>query len=319
MINHSAANCVSLSSQIPICGNKGDITLKRQQTTRKQKETTTQWPVVAKKIVLRNIPNAQNTVIMSECKDGKYRTSNQISTDVQLIISYNYEKEVFIVWNGAAHRHLHNPNGMSTLTMGAQATELFNDGFCADCIKPTFKNLRQQGYCDCVELVVVIGKSALMDFCQNYDHYIFPDITEIPEGKKCVFARPNEDLELINSDTCQSWAVSRERDIVSRARRNSDFREGVLKKWGERCIVCGTRERRILEAAHIQSVKSGGSDDPDNGYCLCANHHRMYDAALLDIDTENQIFCCHSEAARAMPWYQRAEERHLKLYIPNNE
>lgn len=286
---------------------------------KKQKEITANWPAGARKIVLRNILNAYDCVIMSESKDGKYTASHQLAPATQLVISYHYEKQVFIVWNGALHRHIHNANGMTSLSMGSNAKGLLDCGFDESRIECTYKNIGQDGYRDCVEMVVVVGKAALLEFCKHADSYILPNVTTIPRGKHCLFARPNCDLEKIDATQAQTWVIAREREIISRAKRKADFRDRVLELWGKRCIVCGATEEKLLEAAHKESVRSGGSDDPSNGYCLCANHHRLYDAAMLDIDLPRGTFACNSEAAKAMPWYGSAGERGYRLFLPDEQ
>lgn len=75
----------------------------------------------------------------------------------------------------------------------------------------------------------------------------------------------------------------RRRIVTSRAERNSEFREKVLQR-DKFCQVCGCGNQIILEAAHIIAVEDFGSDDEQNGICLCRNHHKMFDAGQLSKD-----------------------------------
>jgi putative restriction endonuclease len=62
------------------------------------------------------------------------------------------------------------------------------------------------------------------------------------------------------------------------------FKFRVFLRYGPECAVCGLAVLDLLDAAHIRSKQSEGSDDPRNGLVLCANHHRAFDAGLYAID-----------------------------------
>lgn len=282
-----------------------------------EQKLTQTWPANATKIVLRNIPNANSYIIMSENKNGKYTSNGPLAPEVRLIISYNYAKEVFIIWNGFVHQQIHSSMGMCTLSMGKEAEKMLKKKPDDIWIEQTYKEIRQKGMDNCVEMVVIVEKNALLDFCKNFEEYIFPDPRTIPKGKKCVFAWSNDKLEKIDSDG-EKGCFSREREWIARAKRNAAFRKKILKFWNNQCIVCGATEEKILEAAHKESVRNGGLDEVENGYCLCANHHKMYDAALLNIDIESETFECVSELAKEMPWYKHAKEQGCKLYVNRN-
>ena len=281
------------------------------------KEMTAHWPSGARKTIFRNIPNALQCVAMGESNDGRYTAQNQFPPSIQLVISYYFPKDVFLVWNATLHQHIHSAT--ITLLMGAQATQRLAKEFDKASIEQTFKTIRKDGFADCVEMVLVVGSYALCDFCKNYEEYLIPDTNLIPAEKECLYALPGGDLKRIGNNDCDALRdINRTRDVVSRVRRMADFRNKVLTKWENHCIVCGVTERAILEAAHKESVSSGGSDDVENGYCLCANHHRMYDSGLLDIDINIAKLTCNSESVKSTPWYKYAKQRGFKLYLPND-
>ena len=63
------------------------------------------------------------------------------------------------------------------------------------------------------------------------------------------------------------------------------FRRDVLRAYRSRCAVCSTRNRELVEAAHIIGWREpGGVEAVVNGLALCAIHHRAYDRNLLGID-----------------------------------
>lgn len=82
-------------------------------------------------------------------------------------------------------------------------------------------------------------------------------------------------------------------------------------------IVCGCKEVNMLQAAHIISVALKGSDDISNGYCLCANHHLLFDAGKLNIDIENGIYNYTDDISD--PWKKEGEKRNFKLFLPNDK
>lgn len=64
-------------------------------------------------------------------------------------------------------------------------------------------------------------------------------------------------------------------------KRDPRFRSDVLNAYGQACCICET-QLGLVEAAHIiPHAAEGGVDLIQNGLAMCANHHRLYDSALL--------------------------------------
>lgn len=80
-------------------------------------------------------------------------------------------------------------------------------------------------------------------------------------------------------------------DIVVKKpyRKQDKFRKDVLKAYDNKCVVCGIQETKILRAAHIVPVAKGGSDEIQNGICLCTNHEIAFDNGLLKIKPDGSI------------------------------
>lgn len=99
-----------------------------------------------------------------------------------------------------------------------------------------------------------------------------------------------------------------------RRRRDSGFRERVLRAYEYRCCVCGfdLRIGRIsagLEAAHIQWHHVGGPDIEPNGLALCALHHKLFDLGAFTVDpAEHRVV--FSQHAIAGDRSQQGELRH---------
>ena len=121
------------------------------------------------------------------------------------------------------------------------------------------------------------------------------------------------------SKQIQDEKKERPKEYISsnRAKRDPRFRNLILKKYNYTCIVCGSSETDILQAAHIKSVANGGLDSLENGYCLCANHHLLFDAKKLSIDLKNKTFNCKNTTEINSSWYIDAKKRGFKLYLPD--
>lgn len=68
------------------------------------------------------------------------------------------------------------------------------------------------------------------------------------------------------------------------------FRARILDVFFHKCVLCNCDVDQLLQASHIVEVWEDLSiaADPDNGLCLCANHHRMFDRHLISIIPERE-------------------------------
>jgi hypothetical protein len=105
----------------------------------------------------------------------------------------------------------------------------------------------------------------------------------------------------IGSNSSVSSAVTRAahvesaEDQIERARRLMEvltrpqqalFRETLLAAYGGRCAITGCDVTDVLQAAHIQPVYDGGTDNPSNGLLLRVDIHRLFDLGHVAIDHE---------------------------------
>lgn len=78
----------------------------------------------------------------------------------------------------------------------------------------------------------------------------------------------------------------------TRTPRDPRFRANVLLAYEKRCCVCGF-DLRVgdlpagLEAAHIHWKTAGGPDVEQNGLCLCALHHKLFDLGAYTVLPES--------------------------------
>lgn len=66
------------------------------------------------------------------------------------------------------------------------------------------------------------------------------------------------------------------------------FKKALLE-LGEQCAITKVSIISLLDAAHIQSVKDGGSDVPWNGILLRTDLHRLYDAGYFTIESDGRL------------------------------
>ena len=82
--------------------------------------------------------------------------------------------------------------------------------------------------------------------------------------------------------------------VRSRGVAQMIFRRAVIDAYAGRCAFCGISFKACLEAAHIIPWGMATREQrisPTNGLCLCANHHRVFDAGLMTLDPNGRIVC----------------------------
>lgn len=112
-------------------------------------------------------------------------------------------------------------------------------------------------------------------------------------------------------------AEPRERETVTRARRDRSFRDLVLDRCGAQCGICSydgrlSSEPLALEAAHLMWHCYGGPDDPSNGLTLCSFHHVALDMGAIGISESMRVSVSpHVEGEHAEEWLRRFDGRPL--------
>ncbi|WP_261512735.1 HNH endonuclease [Chryseobacterium paludis] len=95
-----------------------------------------------------------------------------------------------------------------------------------------------------------------------------------------AYLRENENSYLNNEKD--------EREITLRAiklrRGQQDFRDKLLKRYNNTCIVTGCKITAILEAAHINPYRGEKDNHPENGLLLRADIHTLFDLNLIGVD-----------------------------------
>lgn len=251
-----------------------------------------EWPDHAVQMVERFVCQTNVNVYIGQSSCAKCQINKEHIEDVDLVIVYDKSDAVFIAWNTAVHRKLHAGIKV-TLSIGKSVIRK-NKADRIEFVKRYLSGTNNQN--GTVEHVAIIPKDQLFNFLEYFETYC-------------------ENFEIANDLDESMQAFQRKVDEVNKWRRDPKFREHVLKKYNLTCIVCGNRDTHILEAAHIIAVGEGGNDDADNGICLCANHHKMYDAALINIDLEAGRFQYNGDISLHTTWYNEAQKRDFQLFL----
>lgn len=98
----------------------------------------------------------------------------------------------------------------------------------------------------------------------------------------------------IHGDILQAVNIDLTLQAVNTRRRDSNFREDVLKAYEYKCAICGfdVRLRHLpigLEAAHIKWHKAGGPNQVVNGLTLCVMHHKLFDRGAFTLSKQWKI------------------------------
>jgi hypothetical protein len=89
--------------------------------------------------------------------------------------------------------------------------------------------------------------------------------------------------ELVNMQSSQ-----RRRKAVLVRDHQGKFKRALLD-YDKKCVLTGATLPALLEAAHIQEVRDGGSDDVGNGLLLRVDLHRLFDARLFSINVDGTL------------------------------
>ena len=126
--------------------------------------------------------------------------------------------------------------------------------------------------------------------------------------------RDNESLDLKSLKTSRNIQKRRYSKVETR-HQSSAFRRGVLERYGlngnVKCAFCDIANLNLIEAAHIIPYSNNPIygleviNNPKNGLCLCANHHKIF-----DLNQENPIVWIN-------PNTLEIESKLEKLYLAN--
>jgi len=124
-----------------------------------------------------------------------------------------------------------------------------------------------------------------------------------PKENPFAFATTNETLNSLVKKAAKSAAAAAEVYALVKTRGMAQvvFRRGVLEAYGYQCAFCGVGIVECLEAAHVipwTLASEAQRISPNNGICLCRNHHKLFDQGYVTVGWDNKIFCRQVQKGR---------------------
>lgn len=174
------------------------------------------------------------------------------------------------------------------------------------CIYQHFNSKRDRRGRRIEEKVMVVGFDVLYEFLANPDAHLAlnPDDLEFED----LSSEAQESIQAELKRTCEESGIfPRKRYSTRHFAREAAFRNRVLEHYQFKCAICRLGEVKALDAAHKRGreVRVGSYFDTSDGVCLCANHHRMYDSELFDIDFTSGRLIEVDERVAGQEWYKR--------------
>ena len=130
---------------------------------------------------------------------------------------------------------------------------------------------------------------------------------------KLNYQNPEEAVKIIRETqipaNVERKRVSRE--VLERPFQ-SVFRKNILTAFNSTCIITGVSIENVLEASHIIGVEYHGSDKVENGLCLRADIHKLFDSRDLKLLPTGKIIL--SELAAAKDNYSKLPRQ---IHIPD--
>jgi putative restriction endonuclease len=99
----------------------------------------------------------------------------------------------------------------------------------------------------------------------------------------------------VHDDILQAVGIETDgRMVMAGRKRDTGFRERILRAYGYRCAVCGLDVRLGaiyvgLEAAHIKWHQAGGPDVEPNGLALYSLHQKFLDRGVFTLTATGQL------------------------------
>jgi len=137
-----------------------------------------------------------------------------------------------------------------------------------------------------------------------------PRLTDKFPAAQSLFGLPTIEALVEEEFTPPAEDTRRRAQRLVRLRQGQkEFRNGLLKRYGARCMVSGCELLNILEAAHIDPYRGKESNHLENGLILRADLHTLFDLDLLVIEPETLAVRLHPDVCRS--GYELFDNRQL--------
>jgi putative restriction endonuclease len=199
-----------------------------------------------------------------------------VRSNPPLLLGYHEETDVFAAWDASQHRQTRNPSakgGSNSLYVPlATLHEAHSLGFASH---------EHVVAGDAHEVVVAFRPEAADNYLR-----VAPAIRATGARNLAAIAAATSGRSIGRAGLSQKRvSVLRSvRQIV----RDVRFPGEVLTAYGDKCAFCELGAK-LVDAAHIKSVRSEGPDHVTNGLAACPTHHRAFDRGFLVVGDDYSI------------------------------
>ncbi len=125
----------------------------------------------------------------------------------------------------------------------------------------------------------------------------------------------SKNLEITKEFSSQKSSQKKKTTVKATQRKGQPkFRKEILHVYKNKCAITGVNDERVLEAAHIEDYVNENSNHINNGICLRADIHKLFDRHLIGIDNNYRI----SVSARVKDREYR-KLNNKKISLPKNK
>ena len=137
-----------------------------------------------------------------------------------------------------------------------------------------------------------LNKEKILKFMQSEQYFKgtidnVPNVVTVSETEyKKMIVEENDFIDKLES-LAKQYGISGTTNIKSEVRLSSVqkvFRDKLIEKHGQKCLLCNITNKDMLIASHIKDAASCDifeKADFNNGLLLCANHDKLFDKFLI--------------------------------------
>jgi putative restriction endonuclease len=134
--------------------------------------------------------------------------------------------------------------------------------------------------------------SGLCDYIARRDHTVLPVLKNWLKSRAVDLADTDADavgeLPLSISD-----AQDRPLQAIRMRRGSTTFRDKLLSRYGQRCMISGCSVLALLESCHVGPTQRPDDDHPANGLLLRSDLHTLFDLNLIGLNPSNLEVAVH--------------------------
>ena len=119
-----------------------------------------------------------------------------------------------------------------------------------------------------------------------------PNKDEIINKEKSVINEVIEEVQKIEEITSLNIDGESKKAIVNVRINQGKFRDLLLKRYKNKCCLCGVKNQKFLIASHIKpwaESETKEKSDINNGFLMCPNHDKLFDKGYITFDDDGKI------------------------------